>query len=111
MNVFHEQYSIRIPFPAATLQVGLFIICEENQSDSTEGRSVRFIVQIAAGLSVFWGIIRLNPPLIGFWGGLRADSHLRQQGFGSGTHSVLSHAFIQLGKAWNLYGTNKLYIN
>lgn len=70
MNVFHEQYSIRIPLPAAALQLGLFIICEENQSDSTEGRSVRFIVQIAAGLSVFWGMIQIISPLDRFSGGI-----------------------------------------
>lgn len=68
MNVFHEQHSIRIPLPAAALQVGLFIICEGNQSDSTEGRSIRFIVQIAAELSVFWGMIQIISPLDSFLG-------------------------------------------
>ncbi|EOA99797.1 hypothetical protein Anapl_01086 [Anas platyrhynchos] len=32
--------------------VGLLIICEGNQSDSTEGRSVRFIVQIAVNKKI-----------------------------------------------------------
>lgn len=111
MNVFHEQYSIRIPLPAAALQLGLFIICEENQSDSTEGRSVRFIVQIAAGLSVFWRMIQIISPLDRFLGGIMSRFSLRQQGFGYGTRSVLSHALIQLTKACNLHGRNKIYIN